>query len=69
MEATTQTASTAMSRVKLTSPIAPPDWAEEENLYVLVVTTLIRWLNLETTSVVLGEMVTTMPGRSAFQNP
>ena len=30
---------------------------------------LVRWLNLETTSVILGEMVTTSPRRKAFQNP
>ena len=69
MEATTQTASPIMSRVELTRPIAPPDRMEEENWYVLVVTALIRQLNLETTGVVLGETVTTLPGRSAFQNP
>ena len=38
MEAATQTASTTMFRVMLTSPITPPDWTEEENRYVLVVT-------------------------------
>ena len=42
---------------------------EEENWYVQVMTTSIRWLNLETTSVVLGETVTASPRRSAFQNP
>ena len=42
---------------------------EEENWYVLVITTLIRQLNLETTSVDLRESVATLPGRGAFQNP
>ena len=32
-------------------------------------TTSIRQLNLETTSVILEEMVTASPGRSALQNP
>ena len=69
MEATTQAASPTMSGVKLMSPIASPDGMEEENQYVLVMTALIRWLNLETTSIVLRKMVTALPRRSAFQNP
>ena len=69
MEATTQTASPAMSRVELTRPITPPDRMEEENWYVLVITALIRQLNLETTGVELGESVTALPGRGAFWNP
>ena len=69
MEATTQTASPAMSGVELTRPITPLDRMEEENWYVLVITTSIRQLNLETANVDLGEMVTALPGRGAFQNP
>ena len=69
VEATTQTASPTMSGVKLTRPITPPDRTEEENWYVLVMTTLIRLLNLETSGVVLRETVTALPRRSAFQNP
>ena len=69
MEATTQTASTTMSGVKLTSPITPPDWTEEKDWYVLVMTALIRHLNLETTGVILGEMVATSTRRSALKNP
>ena len=69
MEATTQTTSPTVSGVELTKPITPPDRMEEENWYVLVVTTLIRQLNMETTSVDLGESVTASPGRGAFQNP
>ena len=38
IEATIQTASTTASVVKLTSPIVPPDWTEDEKQYVLVVT-------------------------------
>ena len=66
MEAATQIASTTMSGVELTSPITPLDQTEEKNWYVLVMTNLIRWLNLETTSVVLGETVTASLRRSAF---
>ena len=69
IEATTQTASTTPSGVKLTSPIAPPDWTEEKKWYVVVVTTLVRSLNLEMTSVVLGDTVTTSAGGGAFWNP
>ena len=69
MEATTQTASPAMSGVELTRPITSPDRTEEENQYVLVITTLIRQLNLETTGVDLGESVTASPGRGALENP
>ena len=42
MEATTQTASPAMSDVELTGHITPPDRMEEENQYVPVITALIR---------------------------
>ena len=69
IKAATQTASVTMSGVKLTSPITPLDQMEEEKWYMLVVTTLIRSLNLEMTGVVLGDMVATLSGGSAFQNP
>ena len=69
MEATSQTASPTMSGVGLTRPINPPDRMEEENWYVLVITALIRQLNLETTGVDLRESVTALPGRDAFWNP
>ena len=69
MEAITQTVSPTMSRVELTRPITQLDRTEEENWYVLVITTLIRQLNLETTSVDLRELVTASCGRGAFQNP
>ena len=58
-----------MSGVKLTSPLTSLDGMEEENQYVLVVTTSIRQLNLETTGIVHREIVTASPGRSVFQNP
>ena len=69
IEAATQTASTTTSVVKLTSPIIPPNWTEEEKQYTLVVTTLVRSLNLETTGVILGDMVTASAGGGAFWNP
>ena len=69
MKAATQPASDTTSVVKLTSPIIPPDWTEEERQYMLVVTTSVRSLNLETTRVVLGDMVTTLAGGMAFWNP
>ena len=69
MEATTQTASPAMSNVELTRPITPLDRTEEENQYVLVITASIRQLNLETAGVDLPELVTASPGRGAFWNP
>ena len=53
----------------MTSPITLPDQMEQERWYVLVVTALIRRLNLETTGVVLRDTVTTPPSRSAFQDP
>ena len=69
MEASTQTVSPTMSRVELTRPITSPDRRKEENQDVLVMTALIRQLNLETTGVVLGEKVAASPRRSAFWYP
>ena len=69
MDATPQTTSPTMSRVKLTGPISPPDRMEEENQYVLVTTASIRQLNLETTGVDLRETATASPRRGAFWNP
>ena len=69
MEAATQTASPAMMDVELTRHITPPDRMEEENQYVLVITTSIRQLNLGTADNDLRESVTASPGRDAYQNP
>ena len=69
IEAATQTASTTTLVVELTSPIVPPNWTEEEKQYVLIVTTSVRSLNLETTAVVLGDTVTTSAWGGAFQKP
>ena len=68
MEATTQTASPAMSDVKLTRCITPPDRTEEENQYILVTTASIRQLNLGCANNDLRESATAPPGRDAFQN-
>ena len=66
VEATTQTTSLAMSDVEL---ITPPDRMEEENQYILVITTLIRQLSSGTANDDLRESATAPPGRDAFQNP
>ena len=60
---------TMASAVKLTSPITPSDQTEEEKQYMLVMTALVRRLNLKTTGVVLRDMVTTSAGGLAFWNP
>ena len=69
MTASTQTIPLAMSDVKLTACIIPPDRMDEENGYILVVTALIRQLNLGTADDDLRESVTASPGRDAYQNP
>ena len=69
IEAATQIASATISVVELTSPIILPDQTEEEKWYVLVVTASVMSLNLETTSVILRDTVTTSAGGGTFQNP
>ena len=69
IEATTQTTSATTSGVKLTSPITPLDQTEEEKWYILVVTALVRSLNLETTGVILRDTVTASAGGGASWNP
>ena len=54
---------------KLTSPIVPLNQTEEERWDMLVVTASLRRLNLETTGVILGDMVTVSAGGVAFSNP
>ena len=68
-EATTQTSSPAMSDAELTGHITPPGRMEEENQFVLVITTSIRQLNLGSGNNDLGESSTAPPGRDTFQNP
>ena len=69
MDPTTQTASPVISDVELTKHITPLDRMDEENQYILVVTTSIRQLNLGTANDDLGESVTASPGKDAYQNP
>ena len=69
MEATTQTASPAMSNIELTRPITPQNRMEEENQYILVITASIQQLNLGADDVDPGELVTATPGRDTFWNP
>ena len=60
---------TTGSMVKLTGPLIPSDQTEDERWYVLIVTALVRRLNLETNRVILGETVTTWAGEVASKNP
>ena len=69
MKATTQSASTTTLVVELNCPIASPHWADKGRWCMLVVTTSVRSLNLETTSVVLGDTVAILVRRGTFQNP
>ena len=69
IKALTQIVPTTGSVVELTSPNIPSNQTEEERWYVLVVTALVRRLNLEATGVILIDMVTASAGRVAFQNP
>ena len=69
IEVATQAASSTVSGVDMTSPITLPNEMEEERQYVLMVTDLIRRLNLEMTGVILGDTVIAPPSKSAFQNP
>ena len=69
VEAMAQHVSATASVIELASPIVPPDQTEEERQYMLVVTALVRRLNLETTGAILRDTVTTSAGGVAFQNP
>ena len=69
MEAMTQTASPAATDIELARRITPPDRREEENWYVLVVTTSIEQLNLGTTDCNLIESGAAPPGGHTYQNP
>ena len=69
IEAITQLVPTTALVVELTSPIIPSNQTEEERWYVLVVTALVRRLNLEATRVILGDTVTASAGGAAFWNP
>ena len=66
---TAQIAPTTGPVVELTGPLIQSNQAEEERWYVLVVTALVRRLNLEATRVILRDTVTTLAGGVAFKNP
>ena len=68
-KATTQTTSLAMSDAEPTGHVTPLERMEEENWYVLVVTALIRQLNLGSADNDLRESSAAPPGRDTFQNP
>ena len=55
--------------VELASPIILSNQAEEERLYILVVTASMRRLNLEVTQVILRDTVTASAKGAAFWNP
>ena len=65
----TQVVPTTGLVVKLADPLIPSDQAEGERWYMLVVTALVRRLNLEATGVILGDTVTTSAGGVAFEYP
>ena len=65
-EATTQTASLAASCLELLRHITPPGGMEEENQYLLVITTSIRQLNLGTVGDNFGESSAAPPGGDTF---
>ena len=69
IKAIAQLVPTTASLVKLASPIILSNQTEEERQYVLVVTALVRRLNLEATGVVLGDMVTASARGVTFWNP
>ena len=54
--------------VKVTGPLIPSNQAEEGRWYVLVVTALVRRLNLEATRVILRNTVTALAGGVAFKD-
>ena len=67
--ATSQSASATTLVIELTCPVTSPHWVEEERWCILVVTTSVQSLNLETTSAILGDTVTTSVEGRTFQNP
>ena len=69
IEVGTQVVPTTRLVVELAIPLMPSNQAEGERQYMLVVTALVRRLNLEATRIILQDMVTTSVGRVAFKNP
>ena len=66
IEAITQLVPTTALVVEITSPIILSDQTEEERWYILVVTALVRRLNLEMTRVILRDTVTASARGVAF---
>ena len=69
IEASTQTVSPGMTDAKPVRCITPPVGTEGENQYLLVVTTSIGQLSLESASNGLEGSLTTLHGGDTFQNP
>ena len=68
-EATTQTISLTANDVEPIRHIIPQDRMEEENHYLLVITTSIRQLSLGSVGNNLGELSAAPPGGNTFWNP
>ena len=68
-ESTTQTVSPTTNDVELIQCITPQDGIEEENQYLLVVTTSIRQLSLGSVGNDLRESSAALPGGNTFWNP
>ena len=69
IRALAQIVPTTGSVVKLTGPLIPSDQMEDKRQYILIVTALVRRLNLETTGVILRETVTTLVGEWPLRTP
>ena len=68
-EASTQTVSPAMTNAESVRCTTPPVGMQGETWYLLVVTTLIGQLSLESTSNGLKRFLTAPCGGDTFQNP
>ena len=55
--------------MELAGPLALSDQAEGERWYMLVVTALMRRLNLEATGIILRDTVTASVRRGVLENP
>ena len=64
-----QIAPTTGSVVELTGPLVLSDQTKDERQYVLIITALVRRLNLEMTGVILRETMTASAGEVASENP
>ena len=68
-EATTETVSPATTDVEPIRRITPPVGIKGENWYLLVITTLIGQVSLESTGDDVKESSTALPRGDTFQNP